>query len=162
MARAPGRVGAGIIHQHGENQDRPPRAPPPATLDAFPERARRIVFCSGKLYYDLLAERAARWPEGTPPVALLRCEQLYPWPVQEVRAAIARYVSAGTVVWAQEEPANMGGWTFVRDRFEAELRSGQSFSYAGRPDAASPSVGSMRIHREEQFAIVYTAFDGLD
>ncbi|NRA00362.1 MAG: 2-oxoglutarate dehydrogenase E1 component [Myxococcales bacterium] len=133
-----------------------------ATLDAFPERARRIVFCSGKLYYDLLAERAARWPEGTPPVALLRCEQLYPWPVQEVRAAIARYVSAGTVVWAQEEPANMGGWTFVRDRFEAELRSGQSFSYAGRPDAASPSVGSMRIHREEQFAIVYTAFDGLD
>ncbi len=125
------------------------------------ERVQRVVFSSGKVYYDLVAERAERWGDGPYPVALLRLEQLYPWPEAEVAAAIARYVSAGTVIWAQEEPSNMGGWTFVRDRIEGATRSGQECRYAGRPEAASPAVGSMRIHKKEQAALVAAALDGV-
>ncbi len=120
-----------------------------------------MVFSSGKVYYDLAVARKERWGDGPYPVALVRLEQLYPWPAREVTHAIARYVSAGSVIWAQEEPANMGGWTFVRDRLEGATRSGQEFRYAGRPDAASTAVGSMRIHNREQAALVASAFDGV-
>jgi 2-oxoglutarate dehydrogenase E1 component len=118
---------------------------------------RRIVLCSGKVYFDLLAERARRWGEGPAPVALVRVEQLYPWPESELARVVADHPAAGTVTWCQEEPANMGGWTFVRERVQSLLRPGQRLAYAGRREAASPAAGSPRIHAAEQAALVASA-----
>ena len=129
---------------------------------AAPDDVRRVVLCSGKLYYELLAERARRQPGGPVPVALVRIEQLYPWPESEIAAAIERFAGADVVIWAQEEPANMGAWAFVRDRLEALLGASRRLTYAGRPASASPAVGSMRVHKAEQAALIGEAFAGLD
>jgi 2-oxoglutarate dehydrogenase E1 component len=133
----------------------------PAAL-AAPDAVRRVVFCTGKLYYELLAERGRRHSSGSPPVALVRLEQLHPWPGDRVATRIEAFPRADTVVWAQEEPANMGAWGFVRERIQAALLPTQQLTYAGRPEAASPAVGSMAIHRKEQATLVATAFAGLD
>jgi 2-oxoglutarate dehydrogenase E1 component len=123
---------------------------------ADPARVRRVLLCSGKVYYDLLEaeERLAA------PVAIVRVEQIYPWPADRLAALLARYPNASSVLWVQEEPRNMGGWTFVRERLEA-LVGGRSFGYAGRSESASPAVGSMRLHREQQAALVDAAFEGI-
>jgi 2-oxoglutarate dehydrogenase E1 component len=120
----------------------------------LPGRVKRLVLCSGKLYYELGAERRKRQPEGPPSVALVRVEQLYPWPAAEVAETLRRFRSAGQVVWAQEEPANMGAWSFLRDRLEDVLQPDQQLVYAGRPASASPAGGSIRVHREEQAALI--------
>jgi 2-oxoglutarate dehydrogenase E1 component len=85
-------------------------------------------------------------------------EEIYPWPQVELAAAIERFCNATTVVWCQEEPANMGAWTFARDRLQAELRPTQKLIYAGRRANASTATGSMRIHQTEQAALVDHAF----
>ena len=125
-----------------------------------PERVKRIVLCSGKVYYDLLEERERRF-EDPGMVALVRLEEIYPWPQVKLAAVIERYGNASTVVWAQEEPSNMGAWTFARDRLQAELRPTQKLIYAGRRASASTATGSMRIHRAEQVALVDHAFAGI-
>jgi len=122
-----------------------------------PERVKRILLCSGKVYYDLLEERARRFDDPGI-VALVRLEEIYPWHQLELAAVFERYCNASTVVWSQEEPANMGAWTFVRDRLQAELRPTQKLIYAGRRASASTATGSMRIHRAEQAALVDHAF----
>jgi 2-oxoglutarate dehydrogenase E1 component len=122
-----------------------------------PECVKRIVVCSGKVYYDLLEERERRF-EDPGIVALVRLEEIYPWPQVELAAVVDRYRNASTVVWAQEEPANMGAWTFVRDHLQAELLPNQKLIYAGRRANASTATGSMRIHRAEQAALVDHAF----
>jgi len=122
-----------------------------------PETAKRVVLCSGKLYYDLLEERERRF-EDPAMVSLIRLEELYPWPQVELAAVFERYGNASSVVWAQEEPANMGAWTFARDRLQAELRPTQRLIYAGRRASASTSTGSMRVHLAEQKALVDHAF----
>ena len=91
-------------------------------------------------------------------VALLRLEEIYPWPQVKLAAVVERYCNASTVVWAQEEPANMGAWAFARNRLQAELRPTQKLIYAGRRASASTATGSMRIHRAEQVALVDHAF----
>jgi len=131
-----------------------PAVPDPAVVE-------RVVFCCGKLYYDLLEHREARCGDGAPDVALVRVEQLYPWPEEGVAAVIHRYKNAAQVFWAQEEPANMGAWTFVRERIQGALLPGEKLAYAGRVASASPAVGSARIHRAEQRALVDAAFAGL-
>ncbi len=128
----------------------------PGLLDA-PGAVSRLVFCSGKVYYDLEAERRRLPEEEAAAIALLRVEQISPWPEDEIRAALSRYPGAETVVWCQEEPANMGPFTFVRERLVALLAPGQGLSYAGRLEAASPAVGSNRVHRSEQFSLVSKA-----
>jgi 2-oxoglutarate dehydrogenase E1 component len=122
-----------------------------------PECVKRIVLCSGKVYYDLLEERERRFDDPGI-VALVRLEELYPWPQVELAAVVERYSNASTVVWSQEEPANMGAWTFARDRLQAELRPIQKLIYAGRRANASTATGSMRVHRAEQAALVDHAF----
>jgi 2-oxoglutarate dehydrogenase E1 component len=122
-----------------------------------PEQVKRIVLCSGKVYYDLLEERDRRFSDPGM-VALVRLEEIYPWPQVELAAAIERFSNATTVVWCQEEPANMGAWTFARDRLQAELRPTQKLIYAGRRANASTATGSMRIHQTEQAALVDHAF----
>jgi 2-oxoglutarate dehydrogenase E1 component len=121
---------------------------------AADDRVRRVVLCSGKVYYDLLAERRAR---GIDDVAIVRVEQLYPFPVRTLPGVLGRYVNAD-VVWCQEEPANMGAWTFVDRRIEQVL-AGLSVRarrprYVGRAEAASPATGQAKVHAAEQAKLV--------
>jgi 2-oxoglutarate dehydrogenase E1 component len=122
----------------------------------------RVILCSGKLYYELLGEREKRFGTGVAPLAIARVEQLYPWAEQEIAGVVRAFPGAERVVWAQEEPANMGAWTFVRERIHDALVPGQKLAYAGRRESASPAAGSMRVHREQQAALIAAAFDGLD
>ncbi|MBV9758320.1 MAG: 2-oxoglutarate dehydrogenase E1 component [Alphaproteobacteria bacterium] len=124
---------------------------------AEPENVTRVVLCSGKVYYDLLA---ARREAGAKEVAIVRVEQLYPFPVNSLPKALAPYRNA-EVVWCQEEPANMGAWTFVDRRIEAvlstlEIRAKRP-SYVGRDDAASPATGLAKVHGAEQTKLVREA-----
>ena len=91
----------------------------------------------------------------------MRLEQLYPWPELELARVMERYDRVDRVVWAQEEPANMGPWTFVRERIQDALLPSERLAYAGRRPSASPAVGSGRIHREERAALVRAAFEGI-
>jgi 2-oxoglutarate dehydrogenase E1 component len=127
---------------------------------AAPAAVRRVVLCSGKVYYDLLAERERRFGAALP-AALVRVEQLHPWPAAEVAAAVQAFPEAARVVWAQEEPANMGAWTFVREQLPDALLPQQALAYAGRRACASPAAGSPRVHRQEQAALLDAAFLGL-
>ncbi len=121
----------------------------------------RVVICSGKVYYDLLAERRERQLAD---VAILRAEQIYPFPDEELAHALAPYRNA-EIVWCQEEPENAGGWSFVDRRIEAVLRRlGRTADrpvYAGRIAAASPATGLARTHAAEQAALVRQAL-GVD
>jgi 2-oxoglutarate dehydrogenase E1 component len=131
--------------------------------NAAPDAVRRVLYCSGKVYYDLLEAREKRAAEngGVRDVAILRVEQLYPWPDDRVTRQAERYARAERIVWVQEEPANMGGFTFVRERLQDALRPHQQLAYAGRPESASTAVGSLRLHRQQQAALVAAAFAGL-
>ncbi|MCZ6782112.1 MAG: 2-oxoglutarate dehydrogenase E1 component [Proteobacteria bacterium] len=123
---------------------------------------RRVILCSGKVYYDLLAEREGRFGDAAGKVALVRIEELYPWPDELVAETVRSYPRAERVVWVQEEPANMGAWTFVRERIQDALLPNEKLAYAGRHPSASPATGSTRVHRLEQAALLDHAFDGLD
>lgn len=112
---------------------------------------KRIVFCSGKVYYDLLA---AREEAGSLETAIVRLEQFYPFPAAKVNEVIASYESASEVLWTQEEPQNMGGWFFVEPRLRKLLRAGLNLRYVGRAASASPATGSYAIHELEQKKIV--------
>ncbi|HLL75980.1 MAG TPA: multifunctional oxoglutarate decarboxylase/oxoglutarate dehydrogenase thiamine pyrophosphate-binding subunit/dihydrolipoyllysine-residue succinyltransferase subunit [Pyrinomonadaceae bacterium] len=112
---------------------------------------RRIVLCSGKVYYDL---NAARLKTDDRRVAIIRLEQFYPFPERALREAFARYPDAGQLVWAQEEPRNMGGWTFVEPRLMNLLPRCERPSYVGRAASASPATGSYSIHEAEQRHLV--------
>jgi 2-oxoglutarate dehydrogenase E1 component len=124
-------------------------------------KVKRVVLCSGKVYYDLLAERRER---GVQDVAILRLEQLYPFPEAMLSEALRAYKNA-ELIWCQEEPANMGGWTFVDRRLEAVLAKlnikAKRPAYAGRVEAASPATGLAKTHAAEQAALVREAL-GLD
>lgn len=117
-------------------------------------RARRVLLCSGKVYYDLLAAREER---GAGDVALVRVEQLYPFPAAELAGELAMHRRA-EVVWCQEEPQNMGAWGFVDRRLEALLGGldvdASRPSYVGRPEAASPATGWLEKHQREQEALL--------
>ncbi len=121
----------------------------------------RIVLCSGKVYYDLLQARE----EGKiGDVALVRLEQVYPFPEAELIAELANYPHATELVWCQEEPQNMGAWTFLDRRLENLLtQTGNRIKrplYVGRPEAASPATGSLKRHNAEQSALVSKALGG--
>ena len=131
-----------------------------ADPEITPERVRRVVFCSGKVYYDLLAAREER---GSGDVALLRLEQIAPFPARSFTVEIARYRDA-EVVWCQEEPENMGAWSFVAPRIEAVLAELDGTvrrpRYAGRAAAASPATGFLVQHQREQRALIDEALGG--
>jgi 2-oxoglutarate dehydrogenase E1 component len=128
---------------------------------------KRVVLCSGKVYYDLAeARRKARSPqpgspggvvEGVEHVAVVRLEQFYPFPAARLREVLAEFPNAGEFVWAQEEPKNMGGWTFVEERLEGLLPGGARPVYVGRTASASPATGSYAIHQAEQAQLVSQA-----
>ncbi|MFA7096189.1 MAG: 2-oxoglutarate dehydrogenase E1 component [Gammaproteobacteria bacterium] len=124
-------------------------------IDALePSAVRRVVLCSGKVYYDLLEERRAR---GLEDVAILRIEQLYPFPGQELGAELRRYAHAAEVVWCQEEPQNQGAWYQSQHNIRACMRPNQTLRYAGRPASASPAAGYFNLHIQQQAALVNDA-----
>jgi len=118
------------------------------------ESPRCVIFCSGKIYYDLLARREE---SDVSDVAIVRIEQFYPFPVQQLKEIVSQYESAAEWLWVQEEPQNMGGWSFMHPRL-AEL-IGRAVGYVGRPPAASPAVGLLNVHRQEQEAVLNKAFE---
>lgn len=123
--------------------------------DINPDAVRRVVVCSGKVYYDLLEARANKAD-----VALLRLEQYYPFPTELLANELAKYKKA-SVVWCQEEHFNMGGWSFVRDRIEESMRHASiagSVSYIGRPESASAAAGYSSAHAAQQQAIIDSVF----
>ncbi len=118
-----------------------------------PDQVRRVVLCSGKVYYDLLSKREEFGKQSE--VALVRLEQFHPWPARQLEAVLNRYDMAHEWVWAQEESQNMGGWAFVAPRLR-EL-TGHEFDYVGRDASASPATGSLNIHEREQKELVEAA-----
>jgi 2-oxoglutarate dehydrogenase E1 component len=115
---------------------------------------KRIVFCSGKVYFDLLE---ARRVAGKKDVALIRIEQLYPFDIDAYAAAVAQWPGAREIVWCQEEPQNQGAWYQIRHRLQAPLNENQPLFYAGRPFAAAPASGIFDMHVQQQQALVEAA-----
>jgi 2-oxoglutarate dehydrogenase E1 component len=121
---------------------------------AEPDRVRRVVACSGKVFYDLQHARAERSLED---VAIIRFEQLYPLAEDQIRKILGRYRRANELVWAQEEPLNMGAWSFI----DARLRAlGYEPQFVGRDPSASPATGSHHVHEHEQAELVAAALSG--
>lgn len=132
---------------------------PSFSSDQDAASARKVVLCTGKIYYELLAKRTAQKKND---VALVRIEQLYPWPADKLAQILGRYKKA-SLVWAQEEPRNMGAWSFVFNTwsggydFFQEKAGNRPIGYAGRAIAASPAVGSHKVHEREQEALIEEA-----
>jgi 2-oxoglutarate dehydrogenase E1 component len=119
-----------------------------------PQAVSRIVFCSGKVYYDLLLAREERKIED---VALVRVEQLYPFAADQASEILKSYPIA-EVLWVQEEPRNMGPWHFISDQLQPLLdATGRELRYVGRRESASPATGSGKRHQQEQSAIIEDA-----
>jgi len=126
----------------------------PETEFVVPDKMRRVVFCSGKVYYDLFE---ARQVHGISDVALVRIEQLYPFPVASYRALVDEYAHVKEIVWCQEEPQNQGAWYHIRHRLQEPLRDDQELYYAGRQGAAAPASGIFKVHLQQQQALVEAA-----
>lgn len=118
---------------------------------------RRIVFCTGKVYYDM-----ALAANRNPSVALVRVEELYPWPHAAIQSIMDLYPLVEQVVWAQEEPKNQGAWTYVQPRLRASAGAAVGVRYVGRPERASPAEGFADAHQKEQARIVATVMDAGD
>ena len=124
-------------------------------VDGLPaEKVRRLVFCSGKVYFDLLE---AREVHALNDVALIRIEQLYPFPIPEYAAIIEQHAGVKDIVWCQEEPQNQGAWYQIRHRLQEPLSDDQSLYYAGRPGAAAPASGIFKVHIQQQQALIEAA-----
>ena len=119
-----------------------------------PKKVKRVVLCAGKVYYDLLEQRRANAQQD---VAIIRIEQLYPYPHDDVKAALEPYSHVTDFVWCQEEPLNQGAWYCSKHNFESSLPDGVKLKYAGRPASASPAVGYVSLHTQQQKQLVADA-----
>ncbi|WP_439257875.1 2-oxoglutarate dehydrogenase E1 component [Lonepinella sp. BR2271] len=119
-----------------------------------PKQVKRVVFCSGKVYYDLLERRRKN---NQSDVAIIRIEQLYPYPEDEVRSILADYSHVKDYVWCQEEPLNQGAWYCSRHNFMQSIPADANLRYVGRPASASPAAGYMALHNEQQQNLVTEA-----
>jgi 2-oxoglutarate dehydrogenase E1 component len=126
----------------------------PEVDDIKPAHVKRVILCCGKVYYDLLEQRRA---EKLDTVAIIRIEQLYPFPEPELRAELERYKKATDVIWCQEEPKNQGAWYQLEHRLVACLAKGQTLHYAGRTASASPAVGYASVHEKQQTLLLKQA-----
>jgi 2-oxoglutarate dehydrogenase E1 component len=121
---------------------------------------RRIIACSGKIYYELIAARSA---QSIKDMAIIRIEQLYPFPHDDFAAQIAAYPDATELVWCQEEPGNQGAWHRIQHYLLRHMRRGMRLDYALRPSSAAPAAGYLAVHQEQQKAVIEAAFrDDLD
>ncbi len=126
-----------------------------ASTEINADKVKRVIACSGKVYYDLVKARAEH-KHGD--VAILRVEQLYPFPHRAFGAEMKKYPAATEVVWCQDEPQNQGAWFFVQHYIHENMLDGQKLGYAGRPASASPAVGYAHMHQEQQRALLEQAF----
>lgn len=122
------------------------------------EKVKRVVACSGKVYYDLAKKREEK---GLDDVAILRVEQLYPFPHKAFAAELKKYPNLADIVWCQDEPQNQGAWFFVQHYIHENMTEGQKLGYSGRAASASPAVGYSHLHQEQQKALVDGAFGKL-
>lgn len=120
------------------------------------DKVKRVIACSGKVYYDLIKARGDKKD-----VAIIRVEQLYPFPHKAFSAEIKKYPNAADIVWCQDEPQNQGAWFFVQHYIHENMQDGQKLGYAGRPASASPAVGYAHLHQEQQKALLEQAFGKL-
>jgi len=124
------------------------------TDNLTPARIQRVVLCSGRVYYDLLEQRRADKNEE---VAIVRLEQLYPFPAVDYEGILDRYKNAREIVWCQEEPQNQGAWYQIRHRLQDTLSTKDVLLYAGRQNAAAPAAGISLLHTEQQRGLVNAA-----
>ncbi|MFU8833352.1 MAG: 2-oxoglutarate dehydrogenase E1 component, partial [Wenzhouxiangella sp.] len=115
------------------------------------DKVKRVVFCAGKVYFDLASQQEE---QGIDDIALVRIEQLYPFPREEMQDLIGKYANAKEVIWCQEEPLNQGAWFQIRHHLQACIRDDQTLKYVGREGSASPAVGYYQIHLEQQKRLV--------
>ncbi|CAN5534361.1 2-oxoglutarate dehydrogenase E1 component [soil metagenome] len=126
--------------------------------DVVAEKVKRVIACSGKVYYDLVKSRAERKSTDT---AIIRVEQLYPFPHKSFANEVRKYPNLTEFVWAQDEPQNQGAWFFVQHYIHENMVDGQRLGYAGRPASASPAVGYAHLHQEQLKALLDQAFGKL-
>jgi 2-oxoglutarate dehydrogenase E1 component len=122
------------------------------------DRVKRVLLCSGKVYYDIVNSRTER---NIDDVAVIRLEQMYPFPHKAVAAELKKYPKLAEVVWVQDEPQNQGPWFYVQHHLLENMEDGQKLAYAGRPASASPAVGYYAKHQEQQKALLEAAFGRL-
>jgi 2-oxoglutarate dehydrogenase E1 component len=125
--------------------------------DIDPKGVKRLIMCSGKVYYELLETRRSR---GLDDVAIIRIEQLYPFPQKEFDKIVKRYKNAQMVIWCQEEPQNQGAWDQIKHRFYTITSKHTQLYYVGRPSAAAPSVGYRSVHIKQQETLIDEALSG--
>jgi 2-oxoglutarate dehydrogenase E1 component len=123
--------------------------------DIDASKVKRVIACSGKVYYDLVKKRDEKKSTDT---VILRVEQLYPFPHKAFAAELKKYPNATDIVWCQDEPQNQGAWFFVQHNIHENMLEGQKLGYAGRPASASPAVGYAHLHQEQQKALLDQAF----
>ena len=128
------------------------------TRELKAEKVKRVIACSGKVYYDLVKKREEK---GADDVAIVRVEQLYPFPHKTFGAEIRKYPKASEIVWCQDEPQNQGAWFFIQHNIHENMESGQKLGYAGRAASASPAVGYSHLHQDQQKALIEAAFGKL-
>ena len=130
----------------------------PTRTEIEGDKVKRVICCSGKVAYDLIKKRDEKkaWD-----VAILRVEQLYPFPHKTFAAEMRRFPNATDIVWCQDEPQNQGAWFFVQHYVHENMSEGQKLGYAGRPASASPAVGYSHLHQEQQKALLDQAFGKL-
>jgi 2-oxoglutarate dehydrogenase E1 component len=119
------------------------------------DKVKRVIACSGKVYYDLAKKQEEK---GADDVAIIRVEQLYPFPHKAFAAELKKYPNATDIVWCQDEPQNQGAWFFIQHNIHENMLEGQKLGYAGRAASASPAVGYSHLHQEQQKALVDAAF----
>ncbi|MCO6434500.1 MAG: 2-oxoglutarate dehydrogenase E1 component, partial [Nitrosomonas nitrosa] len=127
----------------------------PETENINSEKTRRIITCSGKIYYELVAYRRK---QSISDMAIIRLEQLYPFPHDDFQAQIDRYPNAKEIIWCQEEPGNQGAWHRIQHYILRHMRSDQVLGYALRPSSASPAVGYLELDRFQQNQLIEAAF----
>jgi 2-oxoglutarate dehydrogenase E1 component len=118
-----------------------------------PDKVERVILCSGKVYFDLVSHREKGKINNT---AIIRIEQLYPLDETQLRAAVEAFPKKARLIWCQEEPQNMGAWTFIEPRLRALFN--REVGYAGRGASASPAVGALALHKREQACLIGEAF----
>ncbi|MFV2003842.1 MAG: 2-oxoglutarate dehydrogenase E1 component [Gammaproteobacteria bacterium] len=128
----------------------------PEADELQPEEIKRVIICSGKVYYDLLDVRRLNRIHD---IAILRIEQIYPFPGEQLEALLSQYVNTDELIWCQEEPKNQGGWDFCKLRIPALVDKRWQLGYAGREPSAAPAVGSAKLHAKEQSKVINTALD---
>ena len=127
-----------------------------ASID--PKKVKRVLACSGKVYYDLVNARKDR---DATDIAIIRVEQLYPFPHKAFASELKSIPNAAEVVWVQDEPQNQGAWFQIQHNIFENMADGQKLAYAGRPASASPAVGYYDKHYAQQKALIDTAFSKL-